>query len=32
MRTFVAQGVDSILTDKPTALANVIAEAKTLTK
>ena len=32
MKSFVAQGVDSILTDKPTALANVIAETKTLTK
>jgi len=32
MKGFVAQGVDSILTDRPTALANVIAEAKTLTK
>lgn len=32
MKAFVAQGVDSILTDKPTALANVITETKTLTK
>lgn len=32
MREFVAQGVDSILTDNPSALARVISEAKTATK